>query len=958
MQSELRIELTPVQRWTPWAVAIVSLILYLVTLNHDATFWGLVNLAKVVGWDWRPTIQSPLQFLVTLPVRYLPAGLQLQAVNVIAAVGAAGALGLLARCICLLPHDRTRDQRHLERSEYSLLSGRLAWIPPVLAAAVCGLQLSFWENAVVGTGEALDLLVFAWLVHALLRYRLDQRVGRLYLFAFVYGVGLTNNYALIPFMPLFLAALIWMRGQAFWNWRFLLRLTLCGVAGLLLYLLMPTLALLGPDSGYGWWEMVRLELANQRDHLRSFSRLIAFLLSLTSVLPVIFIGIRWPAQFGEVSPLGNMLTNFMTHLIHAVFLAACLYVSFDHFFSPRNLSGGMATFLPFYFLGALAIGYCTGYFLLLLGPDPADTPSWQRTSPLGRVSKRFGMAVVLALLIGAPAFLAYQNVSAIWANTGPALGRLTTLAAQSLPKEGAVVLSDEPFRLYALEHELRKSGLDRSKFILVDTRSVEVGGYHLHMLRQHPGVWPKVAEKIEVQDRIPQVHIIQLMLKISEQRPIYYLHPSFGYFFDSFEMLPRGIVYQLRRLGNTSLSGSVLSPAEIQQGEKFWQELRTRELDRLVREIPPPEFATPGSKMRVQTPTLVMYVGRLYSQALDYFGVALQVAGQMKAAVPYFDLALKLDPYNASAMLNRDFNQYWQAGAKEPFKISEEVIKRLAAIGGGWPGALSACGPVEEPAVCQEIARMFYSANQSRQAGQYLERVLHYQPTNTAAWTIYPSLAVNAGLPDLAVAKVAELRASPLAARLTPSQQSELNVAEAGAYAARGDVERAEKLLRAEQARSPGEVGPWRTLIEIYLSGGRLTNALALADEQLKAQPRNVETLVDAAVIRARLGRTKDAIADLDRALEIDPKDQYARLNRARFHAAIGNYDAAQKDFEELRSMRSSFGVVTAMGLADLQDRKKNPREALRLYRQLLKSLPEGAPERRQVEERIKQIAP
>ena len=76
-------------------------------------------------------------------------------------------LALLARSVALLPHDRTHDQRQKERSEFSLLSIRAAWLPPVLAALVCGLQLTFWENATgCASAEMFDLLLFAYVIRA------------------------------------------------------------------------------------------------------------------------------------------------------------------------------------------------------------------------------------------------------------------------------------------------------------------------------------------------------------------------------------------------------------------------------------------------------------------------------------------------------------------------------------------------------------------------------------------------------------------------------------------------------------------------------------------------------------------------------------------------------------------------------------------------------------------------
>ena len=59
---------------------------------------------------------------------------------------------------------------------------------------------------------ALDLLLFAYIIRNLLEFRLDANDGWLLRAAFVYGLGITNNWAMIGFFPLFLAALIWIRG--------------------------------------------------------------------------------------------------------------------------------------------------------------------------------------------------------------------------------------------------------------------------------------------------------------------------------------------------------------------------------------------------------------------------------------------------------------------------------------------------------------------------------------------------------------------------------------------------------------------------------------------------------------------------------------------------------------------------------------------------------------------------
>jgi hypothetical protein len=227
-----------VRSYLPWAVAAAMLLVYLITLDKVVTVQSLWPLSRANGMDWRPVYIAPLNWLVTLPVRALPAGAQLFGLNFIAALCAAISLGLLARSVAILPQDRTQLQRDRNPNEHGFLNIRFAWVPVVLAVVVAGFQRSFWENAVVGTGEMLDLLLFAYCVRCLLEYRVDEKNAWLYKLAFVYGLGITNNFALIAFFPALLVALVWMKKLRFFRFDFLVRMFLLGLAGLSLYLLL------------------------------------------------------------------------------------------------------------------------------------------------------------------------------------------------------------------------------------------------------------------------------------------------------------------------------------------------------------------------------------------------------------------------------------------------------------------------------------------------------------------------------------------------------------------------------------------------------------------------------------------------------------------------------------------------------------------------------------------------
>jgi len=215
-------------RLLPWLLTVAAFAFYWFTLNRWVSLFNLSQVAGISGWTWQPEIVSPILFLVTQPFRWLPAPQIPLGLNVFSAVCAALTLGLLARSVALLPHDRTDAQRKREHSDFSFLTTGSAWLPPVLAVLVCGLQMTFWQNATNYTGETFDLLLFAFVIWSLLEYRLDEREWRLFLASVMYGAGMANNWALVGFFPAFAAAIVWIRGLSFFHLRFLQRMMCAG----------------------------------------------------------------------------------------------------------------------------------------------------------------------------------------------------------------------------------------------------------------------------------------------------------------------------------------------------------------------------------------------------------------------------------------------------------------------------------------------------------------------------------------------------------------------------------------------------------------------------------------------------------------------------------------------------------------------------------------------------------
>ncbi|MDB6020670.1 MAG: Tetratricopeptide repeat protein, partial [Pedosphaera sp.] len=268
----------------PWLLGAGMLGIFLATLNRWVTPNSLNEVVDFANWSQRPHALGPVTFLITYPLRWLPVGVIPVALNVFSAVCAALVLALLGRSVVLLPHDRTHEQRQREQSEFSILTIPAAWLPPLLAVLICGLQMTFWENATEATGEMFDLLLFAYVIRCLLEYRINGRESWLIRLALAYGLGMADNWAMIGFFPAFLAAIIWIKGLGALNPRFMFQMLCCGLAGLLLIFLFPLLNRYTGNLHVGFWQSLRSTLSFDKAVLAHFPRDTVAVLALTSVL--------------------------------------------------------------------------------------------------------------------------------------------------------------------------------------------------------------------------------------------------------------------------------------------------------------------------------------------------------------------------------------------------------------------------------------------------------------------------------------------------------------------------------------------------------------------------------------------------------------------------------------------------------------------------------------------------
>jgi tetratricopeptide (TPR) repeat protein len=936
----------------PWLAAAALLVFYLFTLNKHVTLSSVSPLARINGMDWQPTYLSPFTWLVTLPARWLPAGMQLFALNFISALAGALTLGLLARSVAIWPHDRTHEQRVREQSDNSLLSLPTAWIPPVFAVLLLGFQRSFWENSIICTGEILDTLLMAYIVRCLLEYRLEDRDSWLWKMALACGIGITNSFAFIGFFPALLVAVIWVKGLRFFNFSFLARMMLFGLAGLSLYFVLPVVQSMNEAADVTFWDALKKNLGYQKNMLLAYPRWRAIWLGGYPLVMVLIAGIKWSSGFGDTSRIGSIFGTMITHVVHLALLGFGVYMMFDPPGSPRQFGLGLP-FLGSYYLTALACGYFAGYLLLVFSDFSTKTRRW---GAMVMVPLSFLItAVVCTTALVAPVKLALGNWRRVRAINAPEFRDYTKRLAESLPRTPCVVLSDDPFRLYCVAMQVENA----RNYVFIDTRSLSEPAYHRVLRSRYGDLIPAVKEKAAP---LPGYINVQLLTALKQKRELFYLHPSFGYFFETFYQEPRGLVYRIETHASDAIDAPAPAPQAVAEMSRHWAgmyELSLRSLGERVGTMTPDEKSLYAD---------LLFAGRCYSHGMNVWGVELQRAGNFDEAAKFFEQALVVNPDNTSAYINREFNTRWRKEGKTIEEMGTNIMLRLQGER-GIEGLLNGGGPVDDPAFRLELGNIFARNQLWRQAAQHLNRCLAYKPGDVQAAVMLANVFLGWNQPDRALKITADLRAKHPAATTAPEVQIEILRTEAGAYLDKNEFPAAEKIFLNAERQFPEQDGSYLTLAQLYLAqseklrlAGDAAGAARMVTNALQVSERHIQYLPQSAAawfIRGNLfmhaGAPALAVPAYSKVLAGDPKNSAALMNRAIANLQAKNYDAAQKDYEAMLGFTlTSYRVF--YGLAEVAYQKQDWKAAREYCKKYLDFAPANSPEASFIRTRIEEL--
>jgi len=937
----------------PVQVALAALAVYGMTLAHGVTLPGLLLTAQVADWGGQSTTSQPLFWLLTLPFRLLPAGWIPLALNAFSAVCAALTLGFLAATLELAAWDRPLAE----------LSGWRSRLPLLLGVVLCGLEFNFWQAATQATGEALQILLLASALWCLFRYRVARDFVWLKIAAGLWGVGMAENWMMLLTLPLFIGALLWQGKWRLLQWRLLISLAGAGLAGFALFAVLPTVNGLWPGSptglGEAWWlalKKIRMVVVNGywgfwRGHrLASLAMLVHFLVP---VLPAL---IRMPDRGTKnISPLDRYQVWFY-RLLRAGLLLMCLWLALDPVFGLRQILqtqlGMSVPLLSLDYLTGLGAGFLAGNLLLALRGQP--TPGRRRQS----LGSKVAVPAFVTLLVLVLAGLMLRNASAITLPNRQPFTQFGRLALSHLPPGGGILMADEPLRLLSFEAALAGYS-SAGDWMTVDTTGLVRPEYQHWLVRRHPEQWPDSRKT----DQNQTAEVGRRLDELAQSNRVYYLHSSFGTFFETFYPIPTGLAQELKKYVSRSIHPPELTAENLAKNEALWDAMGP-DLEALRQTVAAAEPGAAGRGRFMETrlylkpmpPVQSRLLAEWYAMALDDWAVQLQRAGQLPAARKRFEQALGLNKNNTAVNLNLQVNARLLAG--DPLNFAD--IKTLAAKLGDAKQAsrfLQAFGPVDAPAFCYLMANCYIGAGLIRQALQQFDRAATLVPTNPIPQVPMAALYARAGFESKARDLLAQVRGELSADfRKTNYLDADLYLIEAGMAWSKSNFSAADQTLEALGKEYPGDARVADRLLQTYLNFGDVTNALRLLEPQLARTPNDPGALNLQGALLLQSGRANDALAVLDRALTLTNLP-VLQLTHARAQLAADHLAEAESELRTLERLNLNPALIH-FELATLAERRHNLPQAVQYLQICLTNAPPGSPLWQQARTRLRSLQP
>ena len=937
-----------VSKKLPWLIGAAATLLYLATLAHWITPDSLENIANISGWNEHYETTRPLSASVFLVFHLLPESWIPLAANFFTSLCAALCLVLLARCVVLLRFDMSPEGDIRKTAQVGLLNIPSAWMPPVMAVLVCGLQLVFWEHATAATGEILALPLFAYAVRSLLEFRITQNETWLARGVVAYGAGMADNWVMIGYLPVLIAALIGMKSfGAFLNLRFLFRMALCGVGGILLCLLLPMVVTLSSSGADAMWAALtsHFKLLKQLLALLKLPQLRLFVV--TGLIPFLILSVRWKShtiQAADDTPQGVFMAKAMGHFVHAVLFVVALWLALEPALTPKILDLSAARLIH-HFMWALAAGYCAGYVLL-----------FKEGTVQRRPSKR-AATVIRLLLIAITTLLFWKNFGSIQITNSSALRAFTKSLADDLPQGNCAVLSEERRITMLLRGEIGSRGR-AAEVMLVDTPQLIWPRHHQAQAALFGARWPKIVGT-NTTERVTPSGLVKFVVDLQEAEPVFYAHPSSGLFFEQFTGKPVRSLHQLV----LRASGDVGDGKELSETEQLWQVRWNSHVGKLAARIATmrsdaKRWSKPSLKwLRVadRENATAEFLSGNYSKSLNYLGVQLLRAGHANEAKEWFQRAIQLNPVNISSLINLEVAERRSRGDTMRLKLdwTREQFSDAFDHYENWWGVIRRNGPVDEATFLMKSGLLFMSTSNPRQAAEAFVRCRQLSP-NWPMAKLAETRARNA-LGEFSRALELADELETISDQFTGAGLAQLLLAHVTAHRGLNRTNDAWNTVEHYVTRFPKQPPVISAAATVCSESKRFEREIELLTALSSIGKVDADLLTRVGLVEFRLGRHKPANESLTRALDLMPDDASVRLLRAAVRMAGGEFDAARADYEVLLKS-ADVSQQALFGLGNMAWLNQDTNAAIRYYEQFMSNNAAATPQTGVATERLKQM--
>jgi tetratricopeptide (TPR) repeat protein len=458
--------------------------------------------------------------------------------------------------------------------------------------------------------------------------------------------------------------------------------------------------------------------------------------------------------------------------------------------------------------------------------------------------------------------------------------------------------------------------------------------------------------------------LLQLVSRLARTNVLYYLHPSFGYYFETFYAEPHGLVYRLHTYPTNGLYAPLPGKEVIAENEAFWAKADPELLQPLQRVLgrrnPDQEpgfwdaLVDKAHLTREENHDAATLAG-FYSRGLDYWGVELQKSGYLTNAAAHFQRAIALNPDNIVAQVNLECNANLQAGRKCSVQLSKSVEDQFGSKYRSWDQVAGENGPFDEPTFCYEQGQEFVRNYLYRQAAAEFARVETLAPDNLAARIWLGQLYVVSQMPDQALKIVSDIRADPALRAAAETNRNELLFVETSAHLSQDDLAGAQAAVDAAVRQHPNDAGLVATATQVYLKFNRYSNALTTIEQELSLTPTNMAALVNKGYASIQVGAYEQAIPPLTRVLSVDTNNTSALLNLAIACLRANRLDESKRHYELLQKTYPTAPQIF-YGLGEIAWRKNETNAAIRNYQLYLANAQTNTVEATNVMTRLAQL--